>query len=237
MASRGLIRVFDEDGKVLACIYMHWDGYPWGSMLEVAKFLASRKLVNGITRHDEINGMDDLAAQVVTLLKLKLFEALSIFLDHDELTSCAPDELAYKFILAGGVYLLPGDVEVADEEWVYHIKPEEEYKTALLSLDNARSKSCSVVIEAYKVTGNGLELEWKGTPKEYVEHFVQERLKNPYGQSSPLANFTDIRSSMIITKYGFGPGLREFKIKREDGKSSSGYHVIDFACQVSKRND
>lgn len=60
MGTRSTTAVKDEDGKTLVTLYRPYDGYPTGHGQELADFLKSRTL---------INGMGCLAAQLVTHLK------------------------------------------------------------------------------------------------------------------------------------------------------------------------
>jgi len=63
---------FKEDNKILVKLYVQYDGYPDGYMKEVAKFISSKKLVNGISPGQEkevFNGFGCLAAQVISYLK------------------------------------------------------------------------------------------------------------------------------------------------------------------------
>lgn len=178
MGTRCLIKVQNLDGKEIVTIYTQHDGYPDGWMLEVARFLSMRKMVNGIQYYDVINGMEDLASQIITLLKLRCAgiskEALGerydgYFMNRDY------DDPVYKMIVAGGVYVHPaGDMDL-DEEWVYYIKPDEEYAKSFYNIFG--EVKGGVIIEVYKprngfASSSGLELVWKGTPEEYVKEFT-----------------------------------------------------------------
>jgi len=72
MGTRSLIHIKDGD-VVIATIYRQFDGYPSGLGQELANFLKSRTLINGIskgqTSKTHANGMGCLAAQLVTHLK------------------------------------------------------------------------------------------------------------------------------------------------------------------------
>lgn len=96
MGTRSMTRVLEESGSPVVNIYRHYDGYPDGHGVELAAFLESLTLVNGLPmgfeeRDDLANGMDCLAAQVVKHLKVR----------------------------AGGVYLMPMDH--GDEEYNYEV--------------------------------------------------------------------------------------------------------------------
>lgn len=76
MGTRSLTRVFDPSGVEIICMYRQFDGYLSGHGKELAEFLASGEVVNGITvvpaNYARVfNGADDLAAQLVTWFKLR----------------------------------------------------------------------------------------------------------------------------------------------------------------------
>lgn len=72
MATRSKI-VFCENNKPFTAIYRHWDGYPSGAGVEIAKFLKPFTVVNGYGSDALLgqiaNGMGCLAAQFVALFK------------------------------------------------------------------------------------------------------------------------------------------------------------------------
>lgn len=71
MGTRSITRVYDGEDEI-ACIYRQFDGYLAGHGHQVAKFLASRKFVNGIPGGDTnqyFNGMGCFAAALVWELK------------------------------------------------------------------------------------------------------------------------------------------------------------------------
>lgn len=63
--------LFIEEGKVIANMYRHWDGYPTVHGEELARFLDGMRMVNGLSLNPGhvANGMGCLAAQVVAHLK------------------------------------------------------------------------------------------------------------------------------------------------------------------------
>ena len=82
MATRSLVRFARrEDGvsfsehpeKIEVQVYKHWDGYPQGHPLELAKYLKDFKIVNGLGAHDirVANGIDCLAAQYIAAFKME----------------------------------------------------------------------------------------------------------------------------------------------------------------------
>ncbi|MEM3387760.1 MAG: hypothetical protein QXN08_08865 [Nitrososphaerales archaeon] len=173
MGTRSLIKIFDIDGKEICTIYTQNDGYPKGWMLDIVRFLSKRKLVNGFRYYDEINGMDDLATQVITFLKLKYYEILKKFIRKKEdmyFRNKVRDKI-HKMILAGGIYLMPPGSRGFDEEWIYHIKPNDKYVKDMKS--DKFTVEGGIIIEVYKVDGTDVKLVWKGTPTAYVNTFSQ----------------------------------------------------------------
>jgi hypothetical protein len=81
MGTRSLTNIiqkyWDKDSKVrtnkIATMYRQFDGYPTGHGTELAEFLASGKLVNGIGLSEDnlklFNGIGCLAAQIVSHFK------------------------------------------------------------------------------------------------------------------------------------------------------------------------
>jgi hypothetical protein len=72
MGTRGLVK-FYEDGDILVTIYHQYDSYPSGVGLELGEFIASGKLVNGLTMNNSskvFNGMGDMAAQYIAKHKI-----------------------------------------------------------------------------------------------------------------------------------------------------------------------
>jgi hypothetical protein len=77
MTTRGLIQIYEKNGdgdkqRLLTNIYVHGDMYPNGVMCDVFKFLSNKTLASGYEPKKifmQVNGMDDLAAQIITYLK------------------------------------------------------------------------------------------------------------------------------------------------------------------------
>ena len=95
MATRSLTYVYD-DCKPVVCMYRHCDGYPSGHGKELAEFLLSGKMVNGLGPEGEkvFNGVECLAAQMVAHFKRG----------------------------PGGVYLMVPELDADhDQEYEYHI--------------------------------------------------------------------------------------------------------------------
>ena len=95
MGTRSLTFVYDDNRPVIN-MYRQFDGYPSGHGQELAEFLLSGKMVNGIpVGSNEVffNGMGSLAAQLVANFKKD----------------------------AGGFYLYPMDCTDCWQEYEYHV--------------------------------------------------------------------------------------------------------------------
>ena len=94
MGTRSLTFVYDRDEPVV-CMYAQYDGYPSGHGLELANFLLSLTVVNGLGMNDNkvANGMGCLAAQLIAHFKSE----------------------------PGGYYLYPMNSRDVGEEYTYHI--------------------------------------------------------------------------------------------------------------------
>ena len=95
MGTRSLTFVYDGDRPVMN-MYRQFDGYPSGHGQELAEFLLSGKMTNGIpvgVKEHFFNGMGCLAAQLVANFKKN----------------------------AGGFYLYPMDVTDCWQEYEYHV--------------------------------------------------------------------------------------------------------------------
>lgn len=72
MGTRSLTYVFDDRNDAIVCMYRQYDGYPSGHGSELAEFLTSGKIVNGLPSGSNsglFNGMGCLAAQMVDEFK------------------------------------------------------------------------------------------------------------------------------------------------------------------------
>lgn len=72
MGTRSLTYVYTEGGQPIVCMYRQFDGYPAGHGVDLALFLNSGKVVNGLPFGEKgvlFNGMGDLAAQMVAHFK------------------------------------------------------------------------------------------------------------------------------------------------------------------------
>lgn len=96
MGTRSLTFVYDENNRSKnICMYRQFDGYPEGHGKELADFLLSKKLVNGIGRDpvDVANGMGCLSALMVSHFKKE----------------------------AGNFYIYPTRTKDVGEEFEYHV--------------------------------------------------------------------------------------------------------------------
>lgn len=94
MGTRSMTKVYDNRGNVLVAMYRQSDGYPEGHGKDLAAFLASGRLVNGLGGEKEriFNGAHCLAAQMVSEFKTE----------------------------PGGIYLYPTNCD--GEEWNYEVR-------------------------------------------------------------------------------------------------------------------
>jgi hypothetical protein len=71
MGTRSITVFYTEDDSPIVAFYRQYDGYPTGHGDELAGFLRTRKLVNGISgsRNEVANGMDCLAALAIAYFK------------------------------------------------------------------------------------------------------------------------------------------------------------------------
>ena len=114
MGTRSLtiIKNDDEKGKDLLTIYRQFDGYPGGHGQDLKDFLMSRRLVNGYQgTEEEVNGMGDLAAQLLCHLKWT--------------NNGLSDKKTFARIngpYVGNVYVYPNGSKHVGEEYTYIIK-------------------------------------------------------------------------------------------------------------------
>ena len=71
MGTPALLKVKDEVGQTIVCIYVQCDGYPEDFGKDVVDWLSGRRVVNGIGQETDLrsNGMGELAAHLVAFLK------------------------------------------------------------------------------------------------------------------------------------------------------------------------
>lgn len=104
MGTRCLTHIKEGD-TTLVTVYRQFDGYPDGHGLELAEFLNTRTLVNGLNPSKGtqlVNGAPDLAAQFVAVFK----GAIADQRDGD---------------IAGGIYIEPPGTEDVGEEFTYTV--------------------------------------------------------------------------------------------------------------------
>lgn len=121
MGTRSLTHIHSETGSVLVTLYRQFDGYPTGHGQEMASFLASGQLVNGIQlgkRKPEearrFNGMGDLAVQLITYLKQLSNNGI---LHNKRKPAAAP-------MASGNLYIYPRGIRDCGEDYTYHIREE-----------------------------------------------------------------------------------------------------------------
>ena len=101
MGTRSLTFVYEKYGQVqkpVVNMYRQYDGYPTGHGAELAEFLSSGRMVNGLAQTKTVkeivfNGMGCLAAQMVTNFKQT----------------------------PGGFYIHPVDVRECGQDYEYHV--------------------------------------------------------------------------------------------------------------------
>lgn len=101
MGTRSLTFVYDEQGEKIINLYRQYDGYPTGHGSELAEFLNSGRVVNGLDgvgKERQFNGAGCLAAQMVAHFKTE----------------------------SGGFYLYPTSVEDCGQDYEYHIYTDKE---------------------------------------------------------------------------------------------------------------
>lgn len=99
MGTRGNIIVKESaKGVILTNIYHHMDSYPSYLGEKLAKFLKNRVVVNGISMAEDrriSNGVDDLAAQLVTLLKESPDDVGGVYLGRPRSPLGDPNDYTY----------------------------------------------------------------------------------------------------------------------------------------------
>lgn len=103
MGTRSLTKIKGDDGKVLLTIYRQMDGYFSGMGRDLANFVASGTLVNGISmgkdKVKQFNGMGCFAAQLVGALKGE--QSGSIYIESNSTKwGHADDEYNYEIFPA-----------------------------------------------------------------------------------------------------------------------------------------
>lgn len=98
MGTKSLTKVYDNNNKLLVCIYGQFDGYPEGHGKVLSDFIKNKNIINGIgsenTLDNSFNGMYCFAAALVAHLKTEI----------------------------GGFYLYPLDTNEDIVNYTYHIR-------------------------------------------------------------------------------------------------------------------
>lgn len=99
MGTRSLTRFILQDGeekKSITCVYRQYDGYPQGHGKELADFLSSGQMVNGIGSREvkQFNGIGCLAAQFIAEFK---DGAGNIYIEEPNAIGCG-EEYIYEVI-------------------------------------------------------------------------------------------------------------------------------------------
>jgi hypothetical protein len=150
MGTRSLTFVYEKYGEVqkpVVNMYRQYDGYPTGHGAELAEFLSSGRLVNGLiyteTAEELVyNGMSCLAASMVAHFKET----------------------------PGGFYIYPTDIMDCGQDYEYHIYSEE----GLLSGSVFRIEVYNCGCNFFGVSGDDRDLEFKGNLQEFIE-FCKEK--------------------------------------------------------------
>ncbi len=143
MGTRSLTFVYEKYGDVqkpVVNMYRQFDGYPTGHGAELAEFLSSGRLINGldgIGKELQFNGMGCLAAQMVAHFKQS----------------------------PGGFYIHPTDVTDCGQDYEYHVFAE----TGLLSGGLFRIEVYNCGCNFFGMSGDSRELEFKGNLKEFTK--------------------------------------------------------------------
>ena len=100
MATRASIKISNANGKFVANIYHHYDGYPEYLGQKLIDFIQSGKIVNGIRMGAsgiQFNGFNDLAASLVVHLKDEIGNGNVYLYNEDDYGQCGEDYL-YEII-------------------------------------------------------------------------------------------------------------------------------------------
>jgi hypothetical protein len=150
MSTRATIIINDKNGKRAIAIYKHSDGYIHrGLGADLFNFMRDRSL-NG-RGSVQVNGIGDLAAQLVTHLK------------GDERIS-------------GDTYIMEQEEQIHNDiEYVYYITPVEINQNSVCPLCGALTYKGNIEWEI-KIEKDG-KFIWAGTPENSIAHFDHNPLK------------------------------------------------------------
>lgn len=140
MGTRSVVNVVDERGDTILRLYGQSDGYPSGMGVDVAKFLANKRIVNGYGLDDpsqQFNGAGDLAVRLVTYLKNT--NSTGFNMDKGEFVK----EIGHDHI--GGYYIqAPVDGPEPEGSWVeyvYTVKVEVDTPEAIIEFSDLNNKT------------------------------------------------------------------------------------------------
>jgi hypothetical protein len=147
MGTRSLTFVYDEQNKPIINMYRQYDGYPTGHGAELADFLSSGRLVNGLALTKTVeevvfNGMGCLAASLVANFKQS----------------------------PGGFYIHSTDMTDCGQDYEYHIYND----NGLLSGSVFRIEVYNCGCNMFGMSGDSRELEFSGSLPEFIE-FCKEK--------------------------------------------------------------
>jgi hypothetical protein len=148
MGTRALTFVYEGETPIIN-MYRQYDGYPTGHGAELAQFLGSGQMVNGLTSRDEpvFNGMGCLAAQMIAHFK----QTPGGFYIHPVTdTECGQD---YEY------HIYQGEVTQLDEEGI-------EQKTTGLRV-RITDRGCNMFGLTMSETNTSV---FDGTVQEFAEY-------------------------------------------------------------------
>lgn len=98
MGTSALIRVYDEDDKLLLSLQAQSDGFPDNLALKLFKRLGHLKIVNGLQDDTQVaNGMGCFAAQLVAALKERAGGYYVVPMSFNEVETAASYDYVYDF--------------------------------------------------------------------------------------------------------------------------------------------
>lgn len=142
MGTRSLTFVYEKYGQIqkpVVNMYRQFDGYPEGHGAELAEFLSSGTMVNGIGVDQKLvfNGMGCLAASMVAHFKES----------------------------PGGFYIHPTDITDCGQDYEYHIYND----NGLLSGSQFRIEVYNCGCNFFGASGDTHDIIFKGNLKEFTE--------------------------------------------------------------------
>ena len=148
MGTRSLTYVYEsfkDRNEAVLCMYRQFDGYPTGHGAELAEFLTSGTMVNGLgvgSKEIVFNGMGCLAASMVAHFKQT----------------------------PGGFYIHPTDITDCGQDYEYHIFSD----NGLLSGEVFRIEVYNCGCNMFGMSGDTHDIVFKGNLKEFTE-FCKEK--------------------------------------------------------------